>query len=114
MAACSCSEADSPTCDMLGEKRALIAGFVGSAVASAIGGLSTSFTMLLIARVAQGAFAALRPPSALSLLNTTFTVRAERNRAFGAYGAIAGAGGGIGLVLGGSSPPTCRGDTPCS
>jgi MFS family permease len=55
--------------------------------------------MLITARACQGAFAALLVPSALSLLTTTFTSQADRGRAFGIYGAIAGAGGAVGLLL---------------
>jgi EmrB/QacA subfamily drug resistance transporter len=87
--------------DLVGQKRALVVGLVGFAGASAVGGFSTSFTMLLAARIAQGAFGALLAPAALSLLTTTFTDGKERNRAFAIYGAIAGAGGAIGLILGG-------------
>jgi EmrB/QacA subfamily drug resistance transporter len=87
--------------DLLGRKRALIAGLVGFAGASAVGGFATNFTMLLSARVFQGAFGALLAPAALSLLTTTFTDAKERSRAFGIYGAIAGAGGALGLLLGG-------------
>jgi EmrB/QacA subfamily drug resistance transporter len=87
--------------NFLGQKRALTIGLIGFAGASAVGGFSTTFTMLLIARVAQGAFGALLAPAALSLVSTTFVEKKERNKAFGIYGAIAGAGGGIGLILGG-------------
>jgi EmrB/QacA subfamily drug resistance transporter len=87
--------------NFLGQKRALIIGLIGFAGASALGGFSTTFTMLLAARVAQGAFGALLAPAALSLVSTTFVLQRERNKAFGIYGAIAGAGGGIGLILGG-------------
>ena len=58
--------------------------------------------MLITARACQGAFAALLVPSALSLLTTTFTEPKDRARAFAIYGAIAGAGGAIGLLLGGA------------
>jgi EmrB/QacA subfamily drug resistance transporter len=87
--------------DMVGRKRALITGLVGFAVASAIGGFSVNFAMLVIARTVQGAFGALLAPSVLALLTTTFTDPGERGRAFGVYGAIAGAGGALGLLLGG-------------
>jgi EmrB/QacA subfamily drug resistance transporter len=87
--------------DMVGRKRALIVGLVGFAVASAIGGASVNFAMLVAARTVQGAFAALLAPSVLALLTTTFTDPGERGRAFGIYGAIAGAGGALGLLLGG-------------
>jgi EmrB/QacA subfamily drug resistance transporter len=87
--------------DMVGRKRALITGLVGFAVASAIGGASVNFAMLVIARTVQGAFGALLAPSVLALLTTTFTDPDERGQAFGIYGAIAGAGGALGLLLGG-------------
>ncbi|MGA2837602.1 MAG: MFS transporter [Acidimicrobiales bacterium] len=87
--------------DMIGRKRALMIGLAGFAAASALGGFSTSFAMLLCARVLQGSFGALLAPAALAMLTTTFTDPGERGRAFGIYGAIAGGGGAIGLLLGG-------------
>ena len=57
--------------------------------------------MLVAARALQGVFGALLAPAALSLLTTTFTDPAERGKAFGIFGAIAGGGGAIGLLLGG-------------
>ena len=87
--------------DMIGRKRALVIGLVGFAAASALGGFSVNFAMLVIARTIQGAFGALLAPSVLALLTTTFTDPGERGRAFGIYGAIAGAGGALGLLLGG-------------
>ena len=87
--------------DIIGRKRALIIGLVGFAVASAIGGASVNFPMLVTARTVQGAFGALLAPSVLALLTTTFTDADERGKAFGIYGGIAGAGGALGLLLGG-------------
>ena len=87
--------------DLVGRKRALIIGLVGFATASAIGGASVNFPMLVTARTVQGAFGALLAPSVLALLTTTFADPGERGRAFAIYGAIAGAGGAIGLLLGG-------------
>src|ERR1700751_2689654 len=88
--------------DLLGRKVTFLTGLVGFAGVSAIGGASVSFTMLVIARACQGAFAALLVPSALSLLTTTFTEPKDRGKAFGVYGAIAAAGGAVGLLLGGA------------
>jgi len=88
--------------DLLGRKVTFLAGLVGFAGVSAIGGASVNFTMLITARACQGAFAALLVPSALSLLTTTFTAPKDRGRAFAVYGAIAGAGGAVGLLLGGA------------
>jgi EmrB/QacA subfamily drug resistance transporter len=87
--------------DLLGRKVTFLIGLAGFAGVSAIGGASVNFAMLVTARACQGAFAALLVPSALSLLTTTFTSQADRGKAFGIYGAIAGAGGAIGLLLGG-------------
>src|ERR1019366_7245967 len=87
--------------DIFGRKRTLIVGLVGFAGASAIGGFSVNFTMLVIARTVQGAFGALLAPSVLALLTTTFHDPGERGKAFAIYGAIAGAGGALGLLLGG-------------
>ena len=88
--------------DLLGRKVTFLTGLVGFAGVSAIGGASVNFAMLVTARACQGAFAALLVPSALSLLTTTFTEQKDRSRAFAVYGAIAGAGGALGLLLGGA------------
>jgi EmrB/QacA subfamily drug resistance transporter len=88
--------------DLFGRKVTFLTGLVGFAGVSAIGGASVNFTMLVTARACQGAFAALLVPSALSLLTTTFTEPKDRAKAFGVYGAIAAAGGAIGLLLGGA------------
>ncbi|MBF4568457.1 MFS transporter [Plantibacter sp. VKM Ac-2880] len=87
--------------DLIGRKRAFIIGLIGFAVASALGGAADSFGMLVAARALQGVFAALLAPTALAMLTTTFTIPKERARAFGVFGAIAGAGGAVGLLLGG-------------
>src|ERR1700684_1117272 len=88
--------------DLIGRKTTFLAGALGFAAASAVGGAATSFGMLVAARATQGAFGALLAPAALSILSTTFSNPKERGKAFGVYGAIVGAGGAIGLVLGGS------------
>ena len=82
-----------------------IVGLIGFGAASALGGLAQDAAMLFGARALQGAFAAVMAPAALSLLTTTFTEVQERARAFGVYGAIAGGGAAIGLVLGGTLDP---------
>src|SRR5499427_4284022 len=87
--------------DLAGRKVTFLAGLIGFAAASAAGGAATSFGMLVAARACQGAFGALLAPAALSILSTTFSDPKERGKAFGVYGAIVGAGGAIGLVLGG-------------
>ena len=87
--------------DLFGRKWTFVTGLAGFAIASAIGGAAQSFGMLTASRTLQGAFGALLAPAALSLLTTTFTEPSERNKAFGVYGAIAGSGASIGLLLGG-------------
>jgi EmrB/QacA subfamily drug resistance transporter len=87
--------------DLFGRKWTFIVGLLGFATASAVGGAAQSFPMLVGARAVQGAFGALLAPAALSLLTTTFTDPGERAKAFGLFGAIAGSGASIGLLLGG-------------
>ena len=88
--------------DFSGRKRMFVVGLLGFAGASALGGLAVDELMLFAARALQGAFAALMAPAALSILTITFQHDAkERAKAFGAYGAVSGAGGAIGVLLGG-------------
>jgi EmrB/QacA subfamily drug resistance transporter len=87
--------------DLVGRRRMFLIGLAGFALSSAAGGASTSFGMLVAARAAQGAFGAMLAPAALSLLTTLFTDVRDRARAFAIYGAIAGAGAAVGLLLGG-------------
>jgi MFS family permease len=88
--------------DLFGRKWTFVAGLIGFAGASALGGLSQSFGMLVAARALQGAFGALLAPSALALLAATFAGSPDRPKAFGIFGAIAGTGGSFGLLLGGA------------
>ncbi|MGB3770407.1 MAG: DHA2 family efflux MFS transporter permease subunit [Rhodococcus sp. (in: high G+C Gram-positive bacteria)] len=87
--------------DLFGRRTTFLVGLVGFALMSAVGGAAVNFGMLVAARAGQGVFGALLAPAALSLLTTTFTDPKERAKAFGIFGAIAGAGGAIGLLLGG-------------
>lgn len=87
--------------DLFGRKRTFITGLIGFAAASALGGAAPDFGVLVAARALQGVFGALLAPTALAVLTTTFTIPRERARAFGVFGAIAGAGGAVGLLLGG-------------
>jgi EmrB/QacA subfamily drug resistance transporter len=87
--------------DYTGRKRAFVIGLLGFAGASALGGAAVNAGMLFAARGLQGAFGALMAPAALSLLTVTFTEARERARAFGVYGAVAGGGGAVGLLMGG-------------
>jgi EmrB/QacA subfamily drug resistance transporter len=88
--------------DLLGRKATFMAGLAGFAAASAAGGASVNFAMLVTARACQGVFAAVMAPSALSILTSTFGDPKERGKAFGVFGAISGAGGAAGLLLGGA------------
>lgn len=87
--------------DFWGRKKAFMAGLLGFAGASAIGGLSVNQEMLFSARALQGVFAALLAPAALSLITTTFSDSKERAKAFGVYGGLSAGGAAIGLILGG-------------
>jgi EmrB/QacA subfamily drug resistance transporter len=87
--------------DLFGRKWAFIGGLLGFAGASALGGAAGSFGVLTAARALQGVFGAVLAPSALALLSTIFTDPQERGKAFGVFGAIAGGGAGVGLLLGG-------------
>ena len=90
--------------DLVGRRTIFLVGLVGFALASAVGGAAESFGMLVVARGAQGVFGALLAPAALSLLTVTFSGSSskERGQAFAVFGAIAGAGGAVGLILGGA------------
>src|SRR5258708_4435927 len=86
---------------MFSRRRVFIPGLIGFALASAIGGASVSFTMLVAARALQGAFGAILAPSALGTLVSSFREPRERGRAFGVFGSVAAGGGAVGLILGG-------------
>ena len=87
--------------DLLGRRRMFIVGLVLFTLASLAGGLAQSEAWLIAARAAQGLGAAIVSPAALSIITTTFSEGAERNRALGIWGAVAGAGGAAGVLLGG-------------
>jgi EmrB/QacA subfamily drug resistance transporter len=88
--------------DYGGRRRMFILGLMGFAAASTLGGAAVNQSMLFGSRAMQGAFAALMAPAALSILTITFQHDAgERAKAFGAYGAVSGAGAAIGVLAGG-------------
>jgi EmrB/QacA subfamily drug resistance transporter len=87
--------------DLLGRRRVFMFGLVLFALASLVGGFSDSEGMLIGARAVQGLGAAILSPSALSIVTTTFRDGAERNKALGVWGAVAGSGGAAGVLLGG-------------
>jgi len=87
--------------DLLGRRRVFIAGVLIFTLASFLGGLATSAGWLPAARALQGIGGAIAAPTALALVTTNFVEGEERNRAFGVFGAVAGAGGALGLLAGG-------------
>jgi EmrB/QacA subfamily drug resistance transporter len=87
--------------DLLGRRRVFIGGLILFALASLAGGLAQSEGQLIVARAVQGLGAAILSPAALSIVTTTFRDGAERNKALGVWGAVAGAGGAAGVLLGG-------------
>jgi EmrB/QacA subfamily drug resistance transporter len=87
--------------DLLGRRRVFIGGLVVFSLASLAGGLAQSDVWLIVARAVQGLGAAIISPAALSLVTTMFSEGAERNKALGVWGAVAGSGGAAGVLLGG-------------
>lgn len=87
--------------DAFGRKNVFIAGLVGFAIASAVGGAAPNIATLITARAVQGGFAAVMAPAALSLIMVIFTDLKELNKAFAIFGAVAGSSSAIGLMLGG-------------
>src|SRR6201997_4385291 len=87
--------------DLLGRRRLFIAGISLFTVASLLNGLAWSEGSLIAFRCLQGLGAAMMSPAALSILTTTFEEGPERNRALGIWGAVAGSGGAVGVLLGG-------------
>jgi EmrB/QacA subfamily drug resistance transporter len=87
--------------DLLGRRRVFMGGLILFALASLAGGFAQTDTALIVARAVQGLGAAILSPSALSIVTNTFRDGAERNKALGAWGAVAGSGGAAGVLLGG-------------
>jgi EmrB/QacA subfamily drug resistance transporter len=87
--------------DLLGRRRMFMVGLVVFALASLAGGLANTEGQLIVARAVQGLGGAILAPAALSIVAATFTEGAERNKAMGVWGAVAGSGGAAGVLLGG-------------
>jgi EmrB/QacA subfamily drug resistance transporter len=87
--------------DLLGRRRVFMGGLLLVAVASLAAGFASNEGQLIAARAAQGLGAAVISPAALSIVTTIFRDGAERNKALGAWGAVAGAGGAAGVLFGG-------------
>src|SRR5438128_3626558 len=90
--------------DLFGRRRVFVAGVILFTLGSLAGGFATTSTWLIAARIAQGVGGAIVAPTALSLVAVTFPEGASRNRALGVYSAVSGAGGAVGLLLGGLIP----------
>jgi EmrB/QacA subfamily drug resistance transporter len=89
------------TADLLGRRRVFMAGLLLVGFASLLAGFAATEGQLIAARAAQGLGAAIISPAALSIVTTTFSDGAERNKALGVWGAVAGSGGAAGVLLGG-------------
>jgi len=89
------------TADLLGRRKVFMAGLMLVAIASLAAGFAATEGQLIAARAAQGLGAAIISPAALSIVTVTFNDGAERNRALGVWGAVAGSGGAAGVLLGG-------------
>ncbi|HEY0224975.1 MAG TPA: MFS transporter, partial [Mycobacterium sp.] len=87
--------------DLLGKKQVFLGALMVFAVASAVGGLADSGTVLIITRLVKGIAAAFTVPAGLSILTTTFVTDEDRHRALGAYASTGAAGFSLGLVIGG-------------
>ncbi|MFI0449718.1 MFS transporter [Actinomadura sp. 6N118] len=87
--------------DLIGRRRVLLAGLIGFAAASALGGAATGPAMLLTGRALQGVCGALLTPAVLATLAAAFPSPAERGKAFGVYGTVMGSSSGLGVLLGG-------------
>ncbi len=87
--------------DLIGRRRMFIGGLVVFSLASLAGGLATNDVFLIVARAFQGLGAAIIAPAALSIITTNWAEGPERNKALGVWGAVAGAGGAAGVLLGG-------------
>lgn len=86
--------------DTLGRKKMFMTGAIMFVLASLAAGFSRSFGWLLVCRALQGAGVALAIPAAMAIITCTFTIPAERNRALGIFGAMAGIGFATGLAIG--------------
>ncbi|MGB2952086.1 MAG: DHA2 family efflux MFS transporter permease subunit [Gaiellaceae bacterium] len=87
--------------DLLGRRRIFLVGLILFTIASLVCGLAGSASVLIAARAAQGVGAAIISPAALSIVTTTFTEGAERNKALGIWGALGGSGAAAGVLFGG-------------
>ncbi|MGH2906654.1 MAG: MFS transporter [Solirubrobacterales bacterium] len=87
--------------DLLGRRRVFMAGLIVVGVASLAAGFAATQGQLIAARAAQGLGAAIVSPAALSIVTNLFKDGAERNKALGAWGAVAGSAGAAGVLLGG-------------
>jgi len=88
--------------DVFGRRRLLMGGLALFTLASLMGGLASTASMLLIARAVQGVGAAMAAPSTLSLISSIYEEGPARNKALGVFTAVSAGGGSLGLILGGA------------
>src|SRR5438552_6764549 len=87
--------------DLIGRRRIFLVGLVLFTLASLTCGLASSAGVLIASRAVQGIGAAIISPAALSIVTTTFSEGAERNKALGIWGALGGSGAAVGVLFGG-------------
>ena len=87
--------------DLLGRRRVFIAGVAVFTVASLMAGLAPNAVVMIFARILQGVASAFAIPATLALLVQSFPGDEERSRAIGIYSAVIGAGGSVGIIVGG-------------
>ena len=87
--------------DVFGRRRMFVLGLAAFSLGSLAGGLATTSGWLIAARAVQGVGGAIAAPTALALIGDTFPEGPSRTRAMGVYAAMSGAGGALGLLLGG-------------
>ena len=86
--------------DLLGRRRVFLAGLGVFTAASFASGLAPSAGALIAARLCQGLGAAMLSPAALSIVTATYT-GSRRTTALSVWGALAGGGAAVGVLLGG-------------
>jgi MFS family permease len=87
--------------DLLGRRRVLLIALAVFTVASALGGVVSDGTLLVVTRFLKGASAAFTAPAGLSIITTQFAEGPQRNRALSIYTATGASGFSLGLVAGG-------------
>ncbi|MCL6091608.1 MAG: MFS transporter [Actinobacteria bacterium] len=87
--------------DLFGQRRTFVAALALFSLTSLVGGLSINDQMLMIARGLQGLSGAMMAAASLAIITSSFPEGPARHRAIGLWGAMNGAGGAAGTLLGG-------------